>query len=984
MSSFRGSVIAAAAAVSDSADFKNSVVVVIDRTTLPAYTKTGAGQLAYLEGDVNGALPDQDGVTPVITKRYLVADPAETAHADHGIYVLQSLGDAGSKWRLIRSTDCDTDAEYTAGVYVIVTEGDSYADTAWIVTTNDDITVDTTAVTWTQFSSGTASIIAGNGINKVGDTLSVDQNFVPTWTSTHTFTTSAAITGGTFVFTGTDINLDPTGGFTLDMDTGKPATITLSDNLDSAFVIQNAGGEDLLRIDTLDIDSHMQIASGELMRVDIRTNTGTSDAFRVLDASGRNYLKVDTNAPTVELGNATTNPAITQLGTGTVTLAGNVDATNGLDVTGDLTHATGTVTITPNGAFLLDMSGASAKATITMEDHTTAAFEVVEGGLQYISIDTVNGSERLNLTGGTGSTHVLLRDDQDTAFVVRQGNDHYIEVDTTNASETLNLGNVTTNPDITQLGTGTVTLAGGLLVRDGAFNAMSWAFSSDTDTGMYSGGSGGIRVVSNGTGILKFGESSDALRIEEGAFAGEPHMFAAISGAHTNLTASTEISSVDFDLSATQQWATGALATQRSMIVRAPTIAFVGASTVTDAATVAITGAPIAGANATITNAYALWVDAGSSRFDGNVDASGGLDITGGDLTAAGGAIDLDPTGNVTVDLDAAATMDITVADNEAEGAFSVNDAGGTQYIGVQSTTGTKQLHLGAIGANTHIHGAFQTVGSWTHTGGALDLDPTGAFTLDMDAGNAVTITIADNLTDSFKVRQGTTDYIEINTDNGTETMILNGSGEGDILIITENAHTNAVVIRDTVGGTRNFMNLNTSATLPVITWDKARWDIIVPDNQGETEGAFAINNSAGEDLFEILTSNGAEHMKLMQAYASTGAITAYADTTISGSLTTQARYATVATFSTGTHALASTEHIIVYTGTGITSDKITLPAATGSGRVCTIKCTGAAPDLDIDPDSSETIDGEAVLTMSVQFESITIVDYAAGLWMIM
>jgi hypothetical protein len=81
--------------------------------------------------------------------------------------------------------------------------------------------------------------------------------------------------------------------------------------------------------------------------------------------------------------------------------------------------------------------------------------------------------------------------------------------------------------------------------------------------------------------------------------------------AHTALTLSTERISVLFDFGQTRQWATGALTTERAMRVVAPTIAFVGASTVTTAATVAISGAPAAGTNATITRAYALWVETG-------------------------------------------------------------------------------------------------------------------------------------------------------------------------------------------------------------------------------------------------------------------------------------------------------------------------------------------------------------------------------------
>jgi hypothetical protein len=88
---------------------------------------------------------------------------------------------------------------------------------------------------------------------------------------------------------------------------------------------------------------------------------------------------------------------------------------------------------------------------------------------------------------------------------------------------------------------------------------------------------------------------------------------------HTGQTASTEIIDINYALNRTITWSTGALTTQRFFLVQAPTIAFAGASTVTQAATFVISAAPIAGANATITESNAFWVQSGQSRFDGAI-----------------------------------------------------------------------------------------------------------------------------------------------------------------------------------------------------------------------------------------------------------------------------------------------------------------------------------------------------------------------------
>ena len=90
---------------------------------------------------------------------------------------------------------------------------------------------------------------------------------------------------------------------------------------------------------------------------------------------------------------------------------------------------------------------------------------------------------------------------------------------------------------------------------------------------------------------------------------------------NTGITASTEYNAFWYNPPRTYTWATGAISNQRFFYLRAPTLAFGGASTVTNAATVAISGAPIAGTNATISNAYALWVASGLSQFDGRINA---------------------------------------------------------------------------------------------------------------------------------------------------------------------------------------------------------------------------------------------------------------------------------------------------------------------------------------------------------------------------
>ncbi len=123
----------------------------------------------------------------------------------------------------------------------------------------------------------------------------------------------------------------------------------------------------------------------------------------------------------------------------------------------------------------------------------------------------------------------------------------------------------------------------------------------------YIAGKNGIQAVGIGTA-----SPTAWLHVNQAVnTSGSPTALLVAGGAHTTLTASTEATDINFNLARTVQFAAGALPTQRAFLVQAPTYGFVGASTITNAATMEISGAPIAGTNATITNAYGLRILAG-------------------------------------------------------------------------------------------------------------------------------------------------------------------------------------------------------------------------------------------------------------------------------------------------------------------------------------------------------------------------------------
>ena len=60
-------------------------------------------------------------------------------------------------------------------MFVFVEEGTANADNGYVLTTNDTISLDSTSLTFTQFS-GAGQIIAGDAISKSGNTLNVNDD----------------------------------------------------------------------------------------------------------------------------------------------------------------------------------------------------------------------------------------------------------------------------------------------------------------------------------------------------------------------------------------------------------------------------------------------------------------------------------------------------------------------------------------------------------------------------------------------------------------------------------------------------------------------------------------------------------------------------------------------------------------------------------------------------------------------------------------
>lgn len=113
-------------------------------------------------GYANGQIVD--GVTLATGDRILIKN--QTTGSENGIYTVNASGAP------TRATDADAAADVTAGLTVFVSEGNTNGNSSWSLTTDDPITLGTTALVFTQVAGGSL-YNAGTGITLNGSSFDV-------------------------------------------------------------------------------------------------------------------------------------------------------------------------------------------------------------------------------------------------------------------------------------------------------------------------------------------------------------------------------------------------------------------------------------------------------------------------------------------------------------------------------------------------------------------------------------------------------------------------------------------------------------------------------------------------------------------------------------------------------------------------------------------------------------------------------------------
>ena len=152
-----------------------------------------------------GAPATVDGISLSVNDRILVT--AQSTGSQNGIYKVATVG-SGSTGTWVRTTDANDTGEIEAGMIIMVTEGAIYADTQWKLITDNPITLDSTALTFTQnysansISGGTSNVTVYSNANVTISSAGTPN--VLTISSTGTVTSgTASVTGnitGNYIF----------------------------------------------------------------------------------------------------------------------------------------------------------------------------------------------------------------------------------------------------------------------------------------------------------------------------------------------------------------------------------------------------------------------------------------------------------------------------------------------------------------------------------------------------------------------------------------------------------------------------------------------------------------------------------------------------------------------------------------------------------------------------------------------------------------
>lgn len=331
-------------------------------------------------------------------------DGVSLGAAEDGTRILikdQSNGDENGIWTttisgtsltLDRATDFDEDAEVTATAFTFVAEGSTLADTGWVLTTNDPITIggaSGTSLSWAQFSSA-GIITAGAGLTKTGSTIDVIGSPNSIQVNANNVQVKSSSTANEVLLSSGTTTTEPSWG-ALTLGNSDSVTGTLDETNGGTGQTTYATG-DLLYASAPNTLSKITAVANSVLTTNNSSVPDWRNIAHLTDV-------LDPSNPTLEImsfvgvGSAVNELTVTNAATSTnPEISATGDDTNiGVDIT---TKGTGVVTV--------GSASAGDVGEVRLEDNT---------GGEYVGLDVpgaVSSSYTLTLPAAVGSSGQVL------------------------------------------------------------------------------------------------------------------------------------------------------------------------------------------------------------------------------------------------------------------------------------------------------------------------------------------------------------------------------------------------------------------------------------------------------------------------------------------------------------------------------------------------------------------------------------------------